>query len=65
MVNEPQQLPAIYIQIADELANQYSVAYMSSNTKKDGSWRRITMQVLKGDAMPRTRAGYYAPKDKQ
>jgi Ca-activated chloride channel family protein len=64
LVHDPQQLPAIYIQIADELANQYSVAYMSSNAKRDGTWRRITMQVLKGDAMPRTRAGYYAPRDR-
>jgi Ca-activated chloride channel homolog len=65
IVNEPQQLPAIYVQIAEELANQYSVAYVSSNLKKDGLWRRITMQVLKGDAMPRTRAGYYAPRERQ
>jgi len=60
-VAEPAQLPAIYIQISEELANQYSVAYMSRNTKRDGTWRRITTQVLKGDAMARTRSGYYAP----
>lgn len=64
IVNEPPQLPAIYLQIAEELANQYSVAYMSSNTKKDGTWRRISMQVLKGDATPRTRSGYYAAREK-
>jgi hypothetical protein len=34
---------------------------MSKNTKRDGTWRRINLQVLKGDATPRTRAGYYAP----
>ncbi len=61
VVTEPRPLPAIYLQISEELANQYSVAYMSKNTKRDGTWRRITLQILKGDATPRTRSGYYAP----
>lgn len=60
-VAEPPQLPAIYIQISEELANQYSIAYMSNNPKRDGTWRRIALQVVKGDAIPRTKAGYYAP----
>jgi Ca-activated chloride channel family protein len=60
IATEPQQLAGIYGQVAEELANQYTVAYMSTNSKKDGTWRKISMQVLKGDAMPRTRAGYYA-----
>jgi Ca-activated chloride channel family protein len=62
-VADPGQLPAVYIQISEELASQYSIGYMSKNAKKDGTWRRITMQVLKGDAMPRTRAGYFAPTE--
>lgn len=64
-VTDPEQLPAIFIQISDELANQYQVGYMSKNAKRDATWRRINIQVLKGDAMPRTRAGYYAPSEKK
>ena len=60
-VADPQQLPAIYIQISEELAKQYSVGYMSRNTKRDGTWRQVNLQVMKGDATPRTRTGYYAP----
>ena len=60
IATEPKELAGIYSQVAEELANQYTVAYMSTNTKKDGTWRKISMQVLKGDATPRTRAGYYA-----
>jgi Ca-activated chloride channel family protein len=60
-VSDPEQLPSFYQQISEELANQYSVGYMSKNTKRDGTWRRINLQVLKGDASPRTRAGYFAP----
>ena len=60
-VSDPQQLPAIYVQIAEEISNQYSVGYVSRNTKRDGAWRKIALQVVKGDATPRTRSGYYAP----
>jgi Ca-activated chloride channel family protein len=62
-VADPGQLSAVYIQISEELASQYSVGYVSKNAKKDGTWRRVTVQVLKGDAMPRTRAGYFAPTE--
>jgi len=65
MATEPPQLPAIYLQVADELANQYSMAYVSTNGKKDGSWRRIALKVVKGEATPRTRSGYYAAKEKR
>jgi Ca-activated chloride channel family protein len=61
LVADPEQLPAIFLQISDELANQYQVGYISKNVKRDGTWRRVNIQVLKGDATPRTRAGYYAP----
>lgn len=62
---EPGQLAGIYGQVAEELANQYTVAYMSTNSKKDGTWRKISMQVLKGDVTPRTRTGYYASASKK
>jgi Ca-activated chloride channel family protein len=65
IAHEPQQLAGIYNQVAEELANQYTVAYMSTNAKKDGTWRKISMQVLKGDVTPRTRAGYYAAATKK
>ena len=37
--------PAIYSQIADELANQYVVGYTSKNTKRDGAWRKVIVRV--------------------
>ena len=61
-VEDAQQLPAIYAQIADELANQYTIGYTSKNPKRDGAWRRITVQVsATGGATARTKAGYYGP----
>lgn len=56
-----EELKAIYTQIADELSSQYSLAYASSNTKRDGAWRRIVVQVSRPQATARTKRGYYAP----
>jgi Ca-activated chloride channel homolog len=64
-VDDVSQLPAIYSQIADELSNQYSVGYVSKNPKRDGVWRRITVKVVKPNVTARSKAGYFAPKDKR
>lgn len=64
-VADPRQLPAVYGQIADELANQYTLAYVSKNSKRDGAWRRISVQVARGGMVARTKAGYFGPKGTQ
>ena len=56
------QLPAVYGQIADELANQYTLAYVSKNSKRDGAWRRVNVQVARGGMIARTKSGYFGPK---
>ena len=59
------QLPQVYSQIADELANQYTLAYVSKNTKRDGAWRKINVQISRGGMTARTKAGYFGPKGTQ
>jgi Ca-activated chloride channel family protein len=54
--------------IAAELKNQYILGYVSTNTTKDGSWRKIHARVnrpaIKGGALTvRAREGYYANMD--
>ena len=61
-VTELKQLLNVYSQIADELANQYTLAYMSRNAKRDGAWRKINVQVVRGGITARTKAGYFGPK---
>ena len=61
-VVDVKQLPAVYGQIADELANQYTLAYVSKNAKRDGAWRRIIVQVARSAMTARTKAGYFGPK---
>ena len=56
-----EDLKDVYGQIADELASQYSLGYASKNSKRDGAWRRVQVQILRPQAIPRTKRGYYAP----
>ena len=61
-VDDAKQLETIYGQIADELANQYTLGYTSTNTKQDGAWRRITLKMTTPNATARTKSGYFGPK---
>jgi len=54
-------LNGVYAEIADELASQYTLGYSSKNSKRDGAWRRVVVQVDRANATPRTKRGYYAP----
>jgi Ca-activated chloride channel family protein len=54
-------LEGVYQQIADELRTLYGVAYASSNTSRDGGWRRIDMRTLRPSLLLRHRMGYYGP----
>jgi Ca-activated chloride channel family protein len=56
------ELPAIYDQIADELANQYVIGYVSKNAARDGTWRQVAVRATREGATARTRTGYFAPK---
>jgi Ca-activated chloride channel family protein len=56
------ELPKIYDQIAEELANQYTIAYTSKNPMRNGAWRRVVVRVTKPGLTARTRQGYYGPE---
>ncbi len=59
------ELPDICTKIAIELKNQYVLGYRSTNSVKDGKWRRISLKVNPPAGMPdmivRGKSGYYAP----
>jgi Ca-activated chloride channel family protein len=57
-------LAGAYGQIADELAGQYVVGFVSKNTKRDGAWRKLAVRVDREGATARTRLGYFAPASK-
>ena len=66
------------ISIAVELANQYQISYFPTDSRRDGRWHKVRVEVepletndpTKPNAKPkrlplsaRSRAGYYAPHD--
>jgi Ca-activated chloride channel family protein len=55
------ELPAVYQRIADELANQYTLAYTPKNLRRDGAWRAIVVRVDRPNTQARTKRGYFAP----
>jgi VWFA-related protein len=40
------EFPAIFQEVSQSLRNQYSIAYNPSNTKKDGSYRKIKVELV-------------------
>ena len=58
-------LDEMYEKILREIAGRYSLGYVSSNTKMDGTWREVKIRLADKpelrNAKIRTRAGYYAP----
>jgi VWFA-related protein len=57
------QLDNIYAEVDEELRNQYTVGYISTNAVKDGSYRRIEVKVDASNAAVSARPGYYAPDE--
>ncbi len=49
--------------VADEIGTKYSLGYYSANLKRDGTYRKITVQLkdLPSGAIVRAREGYTAP----
>jgi Ca-activated chloride channel homolog len=48
--------------VIEELRNQYTLTYYTSNGKRDGRYRKINVTIANPKLSARTRRGYYAPK---
>jgi Ca-activated chloride channel homolog len=54
----------ISMQVAHDIRNQYTIAYYPTNSRRDGTFRAINVEVAAhghGKLVARTRNGYYAP----
>jgi Ca-activated chloride channel family protein len=60
-VSQVGELAGVYGQIADELSSQYTIGYVSKNTKRDGAWRTIAVRTDQPNVAARTKAGYFGP----
>ena len=57
-------LDGVFEKIREELAGRYSLGYLSSEPRTDGSWRPVQIKLLRSDLKDvriRTRTGYFAP----
>ncbi len=54
------ELTDFYDRVADELKHQYSIYYSSTNQRRDGRWRRISVSVPGRKYGVKAREGYYA-----
>jgi Ca-activated chloride channel family protein len=57
-----EQIDELYDEILEELYSQYSLGYVSTNTKRDGKYRKIRVEVTVDDVKVRHRRGYYGPE---
>jgi VWFA-related protein len=60
-----EDVETICTQVAHDIRNQYTLAYYPTNTKRDGSFRTVQVEVIpprgRGKLVARTRNGYFAP----
>jgi VWFA-related protein len=63
VVRGEKNLEEAFDEISEELRSQYSIAYYSSNSLRDGTYRKIKLDTTHKDLDVLTRRGYYAPKE--
>jgi VWFA-related protein len=62
-VRSEKSLEKAFDELTQELRSQYVLGYYPTNTKHDGNFRKIKVEVARPDARVLTRRGYYAPTD--
>ncbi|MBV8053583.1 MAG: VWA domain-containing protein [Acidobacteriaceae bacterium] len=58
--NKFEKLKQGFDQIANELRSQYNIGYTPTNSKLDGTYRKVQIQTDNKDYKIQSRAGYYA-----
>ncbi len=61
VVRNEKNLEQAFDQISEELRSQYTIGYVPSNKARDGSYRKIKVDMKNKDYSALTRRGYYAP----
>ena len=57
------EVQAAFRAINDDLKGQYSLGYVSTNKRRDGSFRAIELRSKQSGLRVRARRGYYSPKE--
>ncbi len=59
-VDRKNSLEDIFKEIQDEMRSQYALSYTPTNSKKDGSYRKLEFKMSNKDYKVQARKGYYA-----
>ena len=65
VVDSVKELDKVFGEIVEELSHQYLLSYASSNEARDGSWRKIQVEVADKRLRVRHRQGYRAAGGKR
>jgi len=57
------ELDQAFASLAEQLRTQYVLGFYSTNEKRDGAFRRLSVRIKKPGYIARARSGYYAPKE--
>jgi VWFA-related protein len=59
-INRLEEMGRLYAAIAADVRALYTVEYQPTNTKRDGKWREIKIEVNNPELISKTRQGYFA-----
>lgn len=59
-INRLEEMGTLYAAVAANLRTLYTVEYEPANTKRDGNFRNIKVEVKNSDLIAKTREGYFA-----
>ncbi len=59
-INRLEEMGRLYAAVAADLRALYTVQYQPLNSKRDGKWREIKIEVNNPELISRTRQGYFA-----
>jgi VWFA-related protein len=62
-VRNDKDLLKAFDEISEELRSEYSLGYYPTNSKLDGTYRKIKIEVSNKDYKALTRKGYYAQQE--
>jgi VWFA-related protein len=60
VARDAKALDQAFVAVVDDLAHQYVLSYSPSNDKRDGTWRRISVEIPGRTYRVRARQGYLA-----
>jgi VWFA-related protein len=63
VVNSEKDLSKAFDQISEELRSQYTLGYYPTNSVRDGTYRKIKVELDNKDLEALARRGYYAPRN--